>query len=277
MKKISVCLLLAAMLLAVLALSASAASAGEVTLEMLAEANSAEKLLENHQSYCFYNEYEGESFGGTYTDSELCYMHQADNAMIYANGQEGELSDGAFVVRLYAGVQPDLEWTLGLVMTSPEEEVIEVVEEEEKLIVKTRSSLLAYGEEIEGGYCEYIYEVDPEQLFLLGGSYTSYTPEGVASIYTTWHVEYDVERPAQAQELLERVNPQQDYRTVTIVLDPGTENETVCLARTCRGDYAEIHLGEEYSTLYSDAECTQPFAGGSDPSKDITLYASKAE
>ena len=174
-------------------------------------------------------------------------------------------------------MEPDLEWTTGLVMYSPEEEIAEVAQNGEKLIVKTRFFEQDYGEETEDGYGEFIYEVDMQTLFFLGGSYTVYAPDGSVTYKMALNVEYDVERPAEAQDLFDRMNPKEDYRTVTIVADPGTENETVYSVNTARGDSARLYCGGDYKTLYTDPECTQVYEGGADTTQNQTLYVTKEE
>ena len=241
-KKIGIFLLLAVLIIAVLAACAVTSAPEEFSLERFAEVNSHEKLMEKHSSYHMYIEYSNGISGGTYADSELHYTYLPNSASVYANGQCCAIQDGAFSVHLFAGVDPNLEWAMGLTIYDPEEELIEAVPDGEKLIVKTRLSEPSFGEDIEGGYCEYIYEMDRQDLRDLDSSYTSYTADGAEVFHVDYHVEYDVERPAQAQELFERMNPQEDYRTVTIVLDPGTEQEAVFTARTRRGDSVSLHL-----------------------------------
>ena len=271
------------LILAMLALFAApafaetAVSPEDITLEMLAEANSHEKLMESYSSYCIHHDYDGEYSGITYADSELVYDNLLDFAIVYANGQLGEINEGAFAVRLYVDMEPNLEWTMGPVLYSPEEEIVEVVQDGEKFIVKTRSSEQDYGEETEEGYIEYIYEVDRQTLCFLGGSHTVYAPDGTATDKKDVDMEYDVERPAQAQELFDRMNPKEDYRTVTVVADPGTENETAYSVNTARGDSVRLYCSDDYKTLYIDPECTQVYAGGADPTQDLTLYVTKEE
>ena len=255
----------------------TAALPEELTLEMIAEANSYEKLMESFSSYCIHHDYDGEYSGITYADSELVYDYLLDSAIVYANGQLCEFNEGAFGVRLYVGMEPNLEWTMGPVLYAPEEEIVEVVQDGEKLIVKTRYSEQDYGEETEEGYIEYIYEVDRQTLCQLGGSHTVYAPDGTATYKKDVYMEYDVERPAQAQELFDRMNPKEDYRTVTIVAEPGTENETVYSVNTARGDSARIYYNLDYKAFYTDPECTQVYEGGADTTQDLTLYVTKEE
>lgn len=274
MKRGSICLFMVLMFLALSVVSAAAVSTEDITLEMLAEANSHEKLMEKHGSYHQHFEYPGEISGSTYADSELFYTCIPDSAIVYTNGQQCEIDDGVFAVHLYVGTEPDLEWTTGLIGYVPEEEIVEVVQEGERFIVKT---LLASGDETEDGYCEFVYEVDMQDLCLLGGSYTDYAPDGTILYEMVWNVAYDVERPAQAQEMFDRMNPKEDYRTVTIVAEPGAENETVYSVNTARGDSACIYYSLDYKAFYTDPECTQVYEGGADTTQDLTLYVTKDE
>ena len=72
----------------------------------------------------------------------------------------------------------------------------------------------------------------------------------------------------------------ENLRTVTIVSNPGTENEkteSIQVAKglqvTCSADY----FVEEFFALYADAACTQTFEGEWDVNADITIYVKWGE
>ncbi|MGN0608278.1 MAG: hypothetical protein ACI4J6_03685 [Oscillospiraceae bacterium] len=70
-----------------------------------------------------------------------------------------------------------------------------------------------------------------------------------------------------------------DFRTLTVITDPGTENEKTYTQTVTKGSVFKIAASEEYDPqFYSDKECTQVFTDGNlDTSADQTVYMKKAE
>lgn len=64
----------------------------------------------------------------------------------------------------------------------------------------------------------------------------------------------------------------EDHRTVTVIADPGTEQETVYTQTIAKGCRINIGFSAEHSSLFTDEACTQEFAGGADLNEDLTLY-----
>ena len=62
-----------------------------------------------------------------------------------------------------------------------------------------------------------------------------------------------------------------DRRNVTLILDPGTENETVFKTTTLKDDRVRIYMPAGYQ-LYTDPECTTLYNGNTDHCEDLTLY-----
>lgn len=85
-RKLWVCLSLTLMILALFAVSAAAVCPEELTLEMLVEANSHEKLMESCSSYYIHYDYNGEYSGSTYADSELIYDYILDSVTVHGPG-----------------------------------------------------------------------------------------------------------------------------------------------------------------------------------------------
>jgi hypothetical protein len=93
--------------------------------------------------------------------------------------------------------------------------------------------------------------------------------EGIATITR------DVEAPEGMKPFLEFVQETVEMRTVTIVSNPGTENEKVETVQAPKG--LQIAFGsdwdvEETLTLYADAACTQLFEETEGFDQDVTVY-----
>lgn len=76
--------------------------------------------------------------------------------------------------------------------------------------------------------------------------------------------------------MLERAKPTADIRTLTVILDPNTENEKVFTKAVRKGDAFSFICPDSYE-LYSDEECTVPYVpdDSGDYSKHVLLFAAK--
>lgn len=64
----------------------------------------------------------------------------------------------------------------------------------------------------------------------------------------------------------------QDLRTVTVIADPGTQDETMYSVQVGKGCMVQIFCSPEHPNLYLDAECTQPVEFIDDYDSDLLLY-----
>ena len=72
----------------------------------------------------------------------------------------------------------------------------------------------------------------------------------------------------------------ENLRTVTIVSNPGTENEkteSIQVAKGLQVKCSADYFVEEFFTLYADEACTQVFEEGSDVNTDLTIYVKWSE
>ena len=69
----------------------------------------------------------------------------------------------------------------------------------------------------------------------------------------------------------------QDHRTVTVIADPGTDEETIYSAQVGKGCMVQIFCSAEHPNLYLDRECTQPVEFIDDYDNDLLLYTICAE
>lgn len=72
-------------------------------------------------------------------------------------------------------------------------------------------------------------------------------------------------------KLIEAINAE-DSRVLTIIADPGTDNETVYQQTMAKGCIIHVGLSSEHPALYTDEACTQEYTGGADLNEDLTLY-----
>ena len=90
----------------------------------------------------------------------------------------------------------------------------------------------------------------------------------------------DVEAPEGAKAFLEYAQETENMRTVTIVSNPGTENEKIDSIQVSKGLHISLSPDwsvEEAMTLYADAACTQLFEDEWDVDTDLTIYVKWSE
>ena len=89
----------------------------------------------------------------------------------------------------------------------------------------------------------------------------------------------DGEIPEGMKPYVEYTQQTEDLRTITIVSNPGADNEKTESVQVVKGLLVEIspdYLIEEPFTLYADADCTQVFED-SDLNADVTVYVKWGE
>ena len=90
----------------------------------------------------------------------------------------------------------------------------------------------------------------------------------------------DVEMPQGMKKMAEYAQQTEDLRTVTVVFNPGAENEkteTIQVPKGVQIDLTSDYYVEESYTLYADAACTQPLPEAPDTNSDLTVYVKWGE
>ena len=100
--------------------------------------------------------------------------------------------------------------------------------------------------------------------------------DGTRKLIRESKLSYDGEKYEVSEELKAQLDSG-DTRTVTLIADPGTDNEKEYSVSVCKGGIVQIILGEGYSTFYSDEACTQVYEGIADRENDKTLYTKKSQ
>lgn len=75
-------------------------------------------------------------------------------------------------------------------------------------------------------------------------------------------------------KLIDTVNAE-DCRVITVIADPGTDDETIYEQTIAKGCIIKLGLSLEHPTLYTDEACTQEYGGGADLDQDLTLYTTR--
>lgn len=144
-----------------------------------------------------------------------------------------------------------------LVMNFPDQEEVDEA--------KTQGWNIIDGEE---------YVLDAKTLDVIsvkGGSVSDSGEKYEGAIYVTYNAEF----PEGMKKLVEYAQQTEDMRTVTIVFNPGADNEKTEGVQVPKGLQVEFYTDssdENPFTLYADAACTQVMELDTDVNSDLTVY-----
>ncbi len=254
----------------------------QITMEQVIEANSTEKLLSHYHSA-----YEVSPTMRRYVETEFRYYNE--------DGVKEEIQMPDTVYGLYDGqywgqLTPGGVWNsdseyyayFGLDHEATALEEIEKIEDNgDTLMLYTvlqPDSLSAKKDTLgidyrDGDWIECSYKLDSETLAILETENVQCHADGTKEEPSTVTVTYDAPRPEGALALLERLSDKQNLRTITMILNPGTEKESSDSVYVQKGEGVML-INPEGKTLevFKDSACTEPYTGGADTNKDLTIY-----
>lgn len=254
----------------------------QITMEQVIEANSTEKLLSHYHSA-----YEVSPTMRRYVETEFRYYNE--------DGVKEEIQMPDTVYGLYDGqywgqLTPGGVWDsdseyyayFGLDHEATALEEIEKIEDNgDTLMLYTvlqPDSLSAKKDTLgidyrDGDWIECSYKLDSETLAILETENVQCHADGTKEEPSTVTVTYDAPRPEGALALLERLSDKQNLRTITLILNPGTEKESSDSVYVQKGEGVML-INPEGKTLevFKDSACTEPYTGGADTNKDLTIY-----
>ena len=145
------------------------------------------------------------------------------------------------------------------------------------------------------GYITVSCTADPEEIVLIGDGVVScvetYTIDAmtremvsIQTVYTyedgsveigSTTISRDVEAPEGAKPYLAYEEETENLRTITVVSNPGAENERTDTVRTPKGllvSFSPYWSIDKLFSAYSDAACTQPVPEEPNTDADVTVY-----
>lgn len=259
----------------------------DVTIEQMLEANTNEKLFEQSNSILFLQEF---SYGDVMvyrTKDFKCHTTGDDYYEAYLDGHS-YCSDA---LGCYAALgcfpmpnplEEEMVFSQELTLS---ETLVDVREDGEQLVLttvvvpeKVRETMeYMQFEYVEGASITYEYILDAGTLLYLQGNMAITDSNGtvIGSSHTT--LTLDAQMPEPVEELYSRLTAE-NQKELTIVLNPGTEEEEAFHATAVEGEDIMVVLPEGYTTFYTDAECTQVLGscdGSAFIGRDGTLYSVK--
>ncbi|MCD8239405.1 MAG: hypothetical protein LUC92_08735 [Clostridiales bacterium] len=259
--------------------SEEAENGEENVLKAAAEAEQIYNLLSKYDNVYYktaYYDADGEEYltEYEYADKDM-YVSEEDSGDIYiatADRIMGLDADGnvsEYVVMDGSGYD---YWTADkedfMFTYNDEEEVLSQTEEDGNIIVSSRL-------DTDEGYEEYTYTIDSETMEMSHVSTVYYDTEGNVDVSSEQELGFNTDVYEIPVEIAAAMSLE-ETRTVTVISDPGTDEEKVQTQEIGKGVFAKIALAEDYTTMYDDEACTVPHElSGLDD--DITIYVAKGK
>lgn len=265
----------------------------EITMQEIYDASHLNAMLENHESIYvqymsdgkIYEEdylsqdytymlYTGEYDGVTY---DLAYFTTDDAFYSYTDGNYKRIlllsPDGLADMASYREKNDEV------IILSPDTtmETIQSVMKKDNRITVTTFMDPANNEDMEAmglisSNNEYVLDEKTHELI----STKSVSDYGEGMVYDiASEILYDAEAPEGAKEFLKYDQQTEDLRSITIVSNPGTENEKSQSVQLPKGLSVSLEsvldTGETF-TMYADEACTESFTSLEDYNSDTVIY-----
>ena len=280
---------LSALVLCLLLTMTACGQKKDVTVEQLMEANTNEKLFEQYDSVLFLQEYSYGEIMVYRTKDFKCYSSGDDYYEAYLDGRYycSDTQGCYAAIGCFPMSVPLDEPLIFNEYLTRSETPVDVKEEGDHLVLTTTvtpemvAETMEYFnfEYVEGASITYEYILDAQTLLFRQCDMSISDGEGnqIGSCHITLMTE--AEMPEQVETLYNRLTAE-NQKELTIVLNPGTEEEEAYHARFADGDEVYVALPEGYTTFYTDAECTEILSscdGSAFIDRDGTLYSVKGE
>jgi hypothetical protein len=280
-----------------LILSLSACGKVEVTMQEIYEASHMSASMDNHESMHvkstingadieeFYvtKDYDYSRYSGAFEDVSyhMAYLTTDHSFYFYSDGVYGcslliapeGLSD-AYRTEAYDRFVLAVETPLETIQ-SAEKKGNQIT------VTSTLDPANVEGAEVMGFVSsenEYVLDAKTRELITSRGL-TTYNDGTSYDVLTEYF--YDAEAPDTLKTLLAYDQQTADLRTITVVSNPGAENEISQDVQVPKGLAVELSPADFESTetfvMYADADCTEEFFFSEDYDSDLTIYVKWGE
>ena len=237
-----------------------------VTITKMLEANTNDKLFEKSNSILYLHKC---SYGDVMlyrTKDFRCHTTGGDYFEAYLNGQYYcSDSEGCYAalgcfpmsIPLDDPLAFNQELTMYEAIVKEKKDGDHILLTTEVLPEKVQETMEHFQlEYVEGDSITYEYTLDAKTLLLLqcDMSITDRNGSLISSMHST--LTMDAQMPEQVEALYSRLT-NDNHKELTIVLNPGTEEEEAYNSIFIEGEGVMVYLPEGYTTIYTDAECTQ--------------------
>ena len=126
----------------------------------------------------------------------------------------------------------------------------------------------------EGDIVQWNYEINPEIRAIVSANAVCISEDGTETTIFERTLNLEPEKYALSSEILDRLNAEES-RTVTVVVNPGTEQEYSVSETVGKGCSVSTYTGD--AVLYTDESCTEEYIPTGDTENDFTLYTTIEE
>ena len=263
----------------------------EITMQEIYDTNQTEALLKNHESLYIRNEMDGELWRETYLTKDYVFDYIPDRESDWVEFMTDDACYcymGGDYLR-YVPISPDgvsdfasyrAEHSAAIILDAGiVSDTIESVSKKDSRI--TVNSVL--GQEaaaelgVASGQFEYVLDAKTREMI----SFTSdYAFEDGMTFGSVTEVSYDTEEPEMVKTFLEYDNQTENLRNITVVSNPGTEQEVTQSVQSPKGLIIGLRYDEDSTyafEVYTDAACTESYDPYTDTESDLTIYVKWAE
>lgn len=259
-------------------------------LKEIAEANTTKNLLKTYDSILVTLHDINGTEQGYYMDEEIGHRWwitadenhtpRVDSEVSTATYQAGYEDDVPYTVFYYGG-EIDASWYENVFLVPEVFEIETVTNVAEKDGLITYTTKLAIIDLVDYGYMadantidyyyvtEYVVEADTLHFRSITESYYNEKDE-VISQYTRT-VEFDTERPELAKTIMQ-MQETDDVCKISVVTGMDTDAEKTEELTIPKGNRIYFYWYGDYTSAYTDRECTKDFEDGFLVNEDITIY-----
>jgi hypothetical protein len=286
MKKI-----ISSILLLCIVLTLAACGKVEITMQDVYNAAQVETMLKNHQSVYIRNALDGELWRETYLTKDYAYDYIPDEESDWAEFMTDDACycymGGGYLRYLpispngvsdFASYRAEHYAAVILGVDVLDDTIESVTQKDDRITVKSvcgQEVLAELG--VASAKFEYVLDAKTREIISVISDYT-YDDETTFGSVT--EVTCDTEEPEMVKTFLKYDNQTENLRNITVVSNPGTENEKIESVRVPKGliigfRYDEDDVSEFH--LYTDAACTENYDPYGDTDSDLTIYVKWTE
>ena len=295
MKKIVTFILLIGLVMSFTACTDKENTLSEITTQSLYDSSNVPALLEKYDSVLVRRTENGEVYQEEYYSKEYCYTFDGYNAeneyAVLSTDHSHYMYFDNMYVRIVA-IAPDgmvdmesifaeeIDWNI-FATSLLNDTITSVTEKDGHIFVTSVSDQEEINDAKAQGWIlgEDEYALDAKTREVISVKNVSVSDSGEkyeGAVYIT----YNAEIPESMKKFVEYDQQTANMRTVTVVSNPGSENEKIESIQVPKGLQVAISdvvavEDENYTvtyTVYADAACTQTFEEEWDANSDLTVY-----
>ena len=257
----------------------------EITMQEIYDAAQTEALLKNHESVSIRDEMDGDIWNERYLTEEYIYDYVPDEESDWAEFMTDDACYcymGGDYLR-YLPISPDgvsdfasyrAEHYAAVILGEEalDDTIESVTKKDSRITVKSVCGQEAFAElGVTSAKFEYVLDAKTREMISVISDYT-YDDETAFGSVT--EVTYDTEEPEMVKTFLEYDNQKENLRNITVVSNPGIENEKIESVQVPKGLIIGFRYDEDDASefhLYTDAACTELYNPYGDTDSDITI------